>query len=285
MSSREPQGKEVWVEKQLSLKQIALRAATSIGGPRSRYTDNQDVVLVCVDEKRLRAVVVDGAGSTTTGRLAATVCAETAQDLSLSLEQSYLQADKQICLQTRTDKIFDPKTSGYGAVVGCDVDLQTGVTQIVYWGDCRAVLLRENAVMSEGTTVPQNVLHDRMLAGELTAEAYYASEEPSYLSGGLGFSDLPGIRPPVVQSFIPQMGDVLVLGSDGVWDQLSDYELLQLWLQSGKDLNAFDQAVRALVFERNNATRPFELAIEAGRSTYFCPDAADNVSLVILQWT
>jgi serine/threonine protein phosphatase PrpC len=285
MSSREPQGKEVWAEKQLSLKHVSLRAATSIGGPRSRYTDNQDVVLVCTDEKRLRAVVVDGAGSTTTGRLAATICAETAKDLSFSLEQAYLQADTQICLQTRTDKAFDPKTSGYGAVVGIDVDFQTGTAQIVYWGDCRAVLLRSNAVNGEGATVPQNVLHDRVVAGELTLEAYFASEEPSYLSGGLGFSDLPGIRPPVVQSCVLQVGDVIVLGSDGVWDQLSDYELLQLWLQSGKDLNAFDQAVRALVFERNNATRPFELKIEAGRSTHFCPDAADNVSLIVLQWT
>ena len=285
MSSHEPQGNEVWVEKQLSLKQITLRAATSIGGPRSRYADNQDVVLVCADEKRLRAVVVDGAGSTTTGRLAATICAETTQDLSLSLEQSYLQADTQICLQTRTDKAFDPKTSGYGAVVGIDVDFHTGAAQIVCWGDCRAVLLRSSAVNGEGTTVPQNVLHDRVVAGELRLEEYYASEDPSYLSGGLGFSDLPGIRPPVVQSFMPQMGDVLVLGSDGVWDQLSDYELLQLWLKNEKDLTAFNLAVQALVLERNNATVPFELVIEAGRSVHFCPDAADNTSLIVLQWT
>ncbi len=227
-----------------------------------------------------RIVVVDGAGSTETGQRAALICAETSQDLSLPLEQVYLKADEQIRAETRVSNAFDPKTSGYGAVVGMDIDLQTPFVQLAYWGDCRALLLRQGKVDRIATTVPQNVMFDQVLTGDSTLESYYAAEGPSYLSGGLGLSDLPDINPPVGWSFVPEAGDLLILGSDGVWDQISDYEVAELWRKHGQQPEPFFEVLKTFVFSRNNATEPFSLMIGPESSVSFQPDAADNTSLV-----
>lgn len=280
LSSDEAQTKNEWVTKELETSTFSLRAASTIGGPRSRYTDNQDVVCIVEDEKQTRIVVVDGAGSTDTGRRAAIICAETTQDLALSLETAYLKADERIRAETRQSNIFDPKTSGYGAVVGVDIDLQTPSIQLAYWGDCRAVLLRQGNVERIATTVPQNALFDEVLQGRVSLEGYYAAEGPSYLSGGLGLSDLSGINPPVGWSFIPEARDLLLLGSDGVWDQISDYEVAELWNAHAEQSETFFTALKAFIFARNNATEPFSLRIGADRAVEFLPEAADNTSIV-----
>lgn len=279
-SDTAPCKQNAWATFSLTKKNALIHLATHAGGPKSRYADNQDVVFFIAREEKLRFGIADGAGSTSNGQRAAAIYVDMACNQDLSLTDTFIKADEQIRSETRIHGVFDSKTSGYGAALCCEW-VASDQLRIGAWGDCRALLVRAGKVVNKKTTIPQNVLFANYQARKITLADYYRAENPSHLTGGIGLSDLKNILKPNIYSLSINPGDFLVIGSDGLWDIVTDFEITRL-ASSATDGQHLHQTLCELAFQRNNATKPIKLQLDQTSSVSFLPDSGDNLSIGII---
>ena len=83
-------------------------------------------------------------------------------------------------------------------------------------------------------------------------------------------------------------GDVLVIGTDGVWDNLHDSEVAAA-VQAGVDSNgapaAIARAVAAAAFERSTLKRgstPYSLAASEAHDLVFSGGKRDDISVIVM---
>ena len=269
-----------WTATSFANNHAIVHLATHLGGPRSRYSNNQDVVFLIAQEEKLRFGIADGAGSTSSGQRAAAIYADMACDHDLSLAKTFFQADQQIRLETRTDGVFDSNTSGYGAALCCEWVTPDRI-RIGTWGDCRALLVRAGNIVNKKMTAPQNALFADYQAGKTTLADYYRAEGPSYLTGGIGLGDLENIEEPNIYELSVNPGDLLIIGSDGLWDVVTDFEVLNL-TSSVTDASILTEMLCTLAFQKNNATESIKLELDQTNTVSFLPDGGDNISIGVV---
>ncbi|GAA0579740.1 protein phosphatase 2C domain-containing protein [Paractinoplanes ferrugineus] len=224
-------------------------AAASVTG--NHYDDNYDVLHL--EPGRPLAVVADGMGSgpgsATAGRIAVEVFARTASAAGpAALRQALASAQAEV---RRAAGTLDELT-------GCTLTaFVAGETAwIVQIGDSRAYRLRDGLL--ELLTVDHTIAWLGLLHGWFTADSAEARAARYRLTRYVGH---PADPEPDVLSVLPQPGDVYLLCSDGVADQLS-YERLSQLLGANPDPAA---AVHVML----------EDTLEAG--------GADNATAVVIK--
>lgn len=223
-------------------------STTTYGGPGSKYrTINEDSFFFGINVSRsLIAGVVDGAGGSCFGYLAGKLANEA---LATKLYEgknviaAFASADEHVILNGK---------GGYATGVAIEVDEHLFV-QMAAKGDTRAMTLRDEQLFREGTTVIQSEVAKKIEQGLLPPHAIHTAKGRNIIYSIIGNHNMPLTS----SAFQARPGDVLVLASDGLWDVISDFEILQM--SKNYRGTQLQKALYALAFERNNSTEEFAL--------------------------
>lgn len=226
----------------------SISSSTTYGGPASKYkTINEDSYFYGVSQSlQLFSGVVDGAGGSKHGYLggktANTSLSEVLHHWS-NVERAFEDADRQVLRHAE---------GGYATGVAITMD-QTGFVTLAAKGDARALTLRNNEILQEGTTRIQSLVARKIENGELPPHSIHTAKGKNIIYSVIGNKAMPLYR----TEFQAQRGDQIVLASDGLWDIVSDYEIQCL----GSKLRGLQlqSSLFMLAYERNNSESGFDL--------------------------
>ena len=237
---------------------------TDVGLARERNEDRCGAFTP--EESQTRAergrlfVVVDGMGGHAGGDVAAEI---TVQSLPASyfrgdwlgptetLRRDFVEANSAIERRASTE----PAHRGMGAAaVAAAVIGERAV--VGHLGDCRAYVVREGAIRR--LTTDHTWVEEQVAAGRISAEEAEVHQHRHVLTRALGAE---GEADPTVGETDLDVGDVLVLCSDGLWGVLEDDEIVQV---TGASADATATARRLV-----------DLALEHG--------GPDNISVAVIR--
>ncbi len=270
-------------EVHIQTRQGSVNAITNEGGEHSKYSANEDALAVVALPEQITVVVIDGAGGSGNGRLAATIATAVTERLAREgkgVEDILKSVDK---------TVTENAQAGYACGVIIQIGSKENAREVTlgYSGDSKVMTIRANAKLAEGTTPYQNFAEAMIATGNIKPEEYYTFPMLNTITGGLGGGQLP----PETKKFEGQAGDVMVAASDGFWDNVSEYEILKLWQESSSAAE-FQNKLYALALERNNATQPFtiqhseDIAVEKLLNKVHqgqLKDAGDNVTIAVVE--
>lgn len=191
---------------------------------------NQDRVAYAYRNDALLLVLADGMGGHLHGELAATIAIETFvelfsqhQEATFADPQTFItdtmrEAHKRIMTLPHDNEVGFPGTTCVAAL------LQKGVLYSAHAGDSRLYVLRDNAVLSR--TRDHSMVQQWLDWGILTEEEARVHPRRNQITNCLG-----GIEDMFYAESAPakelQIGDILVLSSDGLWGPFLDDELAE----------------------------------------------------------
>lgn len=230
----------------------SITSSTTYGGPASKYkTINEDSYFFGISQThQLFSGVVDGAGGSKHGYLGGkTANTSLSQVLHhwANIERAFEDADRQVLHHAE---------GGYATGVAITLD-QTGFVSLASKGDARALTLRNNKILQDGTTRIQSLVARKIENGELPAHAIHTAKGKNIIYSVIGNRAMPLYR----TEFQAQRGDQIILASDGLWDIVSDYEIQCL----GSTLHGMQlqSALFMLAYERNNSESGFDLEFDS----------------------
>lgn len=213
---------------------LDLGLVTDRGRTRSSNQDfvgaSQEVAPAQVASKGRLLVVADGFGKEGSGQLASAAAVH-------AVTQAYYASEEPNVDAALLSAVRQANTAAYGATPGLPPDqagttltaavVRNGVVTIAHVGDSRAYLLNAGRLVQ--LTQDHSWAADQMRAGKLTAEQAAQHPKRSNLMRALGIQTTVQVDL-ATQSLSP--GDVLLLCSDGLVDQVSEAEILAA-LRSG----------------------------------------------------
>lgn len=247
---------------------------TNEGGPNSKYSGkNEDSILLQADGARLRVGVIDGAGGSENGRnasiLANAVFMEGGRKFPGHLAEDTSEATKIIQEQS-------PESYAAGVIVEIMDDDSVNIVSV---GDSKAMTIRKGSKLPEGTTKMQNRVQALIDNGIVKPWDYYTHEENNIITSALGHAK--NSKPESI-SFRGEEGDQIILASDGVWDVVTEYEVL--WFAKhfrGKELQ---DKIFELAYARNNTEQPFKIRFDEKREIDMEPlGGGDNISIIVVE--
>ena len=249
-------------------------ASTSIGGPRSKYTHDEDAFAIRSTENELAVAVLDGAGGSGNGALASRIGART------FLETIKQGDDLMDSFDEITDNVLKEGKGGYltGTALHA-VKLPEGTIRInvANSGDTRILTVRGGERFGPGTTTLQNLGQTAIRLGEIEPWEYYNYPMKHIMTGSLGIEEQA--EPPEFRAFDHEEGDVSILASDGLWDVVSEYEVIQLAKKyKGKELH---EKLFELAFERNNS-EAFDILHSPDHLVLKRKKLGDNITIVVV---
>lgn len=242
---------------------------------------NQDRVAYAYSNDALLLVLADGMGGHLHGELAATLAVETfvesfGAQSRLADPQSFL-ADTMRHAHERITRIPHDNDKGFPGTTCVAALIQNGN---VYWGfagDSRIYVLRNDAALVKSQD--HSMVRQWVEWGMITAEEARIHPQRNQITNCLGGIDNmfyvePG-EPITLQS-----GDVLLLGSDGLWGPFTDQELTEAFaLRPVAD--ALDSLVmRALERENGHSDNVTGVAVRWGNEE-MAHDTAEPVCHVL----
>ena len=192
---------------------------------------NQDRVAYAYTNEALLLVLADGMGGHMHGELAASLAIDTfAESFGQGTSPRIADPDKFILetMQQAHDRIMslphDNDMGGFPGTTCVAALIQDGKMYSGHAGDSRLYLLRGGKVAAR--TMDHSAVQQWVESGQLTAEEARVHPQRNHITHCLGGIDdvfymEPG-KPVVLQS-----GDVLLLGSDGLWGPFTDGELVE----------------------------------------------------------
>lgn len=228
---------------------------------------NQDRVAYAYSKEAALLVLADGMGGHLHGELAAGQAIETFMDAFARLGQSHIDdplrfiSDTMHLAHEHIMKFPHDKDKAFPGTTCVAALIQDGK---MYWGhagDSRLYLLREGAVQAR--TRDHSVVSQWLEWGMISAEEARIHPQRNQITNCLGGTeDMFYMEPggPVEL----QAGDVLLLGSDGLWSPFTDEELAKAFDSRpvGKVLD--DLVVRALEREHGRSDNVTGLAMRWG---------------------
>lgn len=261
--------------------QAQLITTTTYGGPGSKYKNiNEDSYFFGINKEfHFIAGVIDGSGGSKYGYLGGKLANEAlAYQLhkGIGIDRSFETADEYVVTQGK---------GGYATGVAVEIDENLKV-QMGSKGDSRALTIRDGHLLKEGTTRIQSIVARKIEQGKLPAHAIHTASKKNVIYSIIGNRCLPLCQ----REFQGQADDMIILGSDGLWDVVSDYEALEMAkLLNGHQLQT---ALYLLAFQRNNSRSEFQLEFNAGQSHLIRPLFAnggkcrgDNITVQVIQLT
>jgi len=223
--------------------------------------DNEDNYLV--SPERGLFVVADGMGGHVGGQVASTIAIQTIdQYLALPqsdavkpgelLQQALYKANSEIYHRAQTQQFY-----GMGTTLTAALFCQN-ILHIAHIGDSRAYLLRGQSITL--LTQDHSLVNELFQSGSLTLEEAQNHPQRNILTRALGTKEQPQAD---LFSVPVQSGDMLLLCTDGLYNQVQAEEILQV--VSGTETD-FKTIVKKLV----------NLALERGGN--------DNITVVLVQY-
>lgn len=268
-------------ERELHLKTPLgeIHGRSDCGGAGSKYKEeNQDAMLAGVSSgKKLFALVVDGAGGSHDPLFAVRdVLAQASADLSADVDvHEILSKEYERLIELQKGKKGEEKS--YACAVALQLD-ENGKVMLVWSGDSRAVTVRRDAVLLEGSTTMQNEVAKLIKQGLVPPENYYTHPFNHLIKGALGLRK----EKPEFITFQAEDKDQIILASDGLWDVVSEFEVVELSEKyRGSELQ---REIFKLAHKRNNSTKPFTIVHAPGVEVEMQPkfDHGDNITVVVV---
>lgn len=228
---------------------------------------NQDRVAYAYSSDALLLVLADGMGGHLHGELAAGQAIETFVDAFARLGQSHIAdplrfiSDTMRLAHERIMKFPHDKDKAFPGTTCVAALIQDGK---LYWGhagDSRLYLLRDGAVQAK--TRDHSMVNQWLEWGMISAEEARIHPQRNQITNCLGgVEDMFYMEPggPVAL----QSGDVLLLGSDGLWSPFTDDELARAFAASSVTDVLDSLVVRALERERGHSDNVTGLAMRWG---------------------
>jgi len=226
---------------------------------------NQDRVAYAYSNNALLLVLADGMGGHLHGELAATLAVETfvesfGAQSRLADPQAFL-ADTMRHAHERISRIPHDNDKGFPGTTCVAALIQDGN---VYWGfagDSRIYVLRNDAALVKSQD--HSIVRQWVEWGMITAEEARIHPQRNQITNCLGGIDNmfyvePG-EPITLQS-----GDVLLLGSDGLWGPFTDQELAEAFALKPVADALDDLIVRALEREDGHSDNVTGVAVRWG---------------------
>jgi serine/threonine protein phosphatase PrpC len=259
---------------------FSIHQASNIGNRRF----NQDRVAYAYTNDALLLVLADGMGGHLHGELAAGLTIETFVESFGRHAQPRIADPNEFLLGTmryahqRIMKFpHDKDMGGFPGTTCVAVLIQDGK---MYWGhagDSRLYLLRDGAVLAR--TNDHSVVQQWVESGKLSADEARVHPQRNHITNCLGgiedvFYMEPG-EPVALRS-----GDVLLLGSDGLWGPFTDWKLVEAFA-SGPVADGLDDLIAsALKREDGHSDNVTGVAVRWGNSEA-AHDTAEPVSHVL----
>ncbi|MDO8291679.1 MAG: protein phosphatase 2C domain-containing protein [Gallionella sp.] len=209
---------------------FSIHQASHIGN--RRY--NQDRVAYAYSSEALLLVLADGMGGHLHGELAASMAIETfAESFGRYAQPRIADPDEFISSTMRHahERIMKlPHDMDMGGFPGTTCVAVLVQDDRMYWGhagDSRLYLLRDGAVMAR--TRDHSIVQQWFEQGVISAEQVRGHPQRNQITnclGGIGDAFRMEHGKPVAL----QSGDVLLLGSDGLWGPFSDQELVESFI-------------------------------------------------------
>lgn len=228
---------------------------------------NQDRVAYAYRNDVLLLVLADGMGGHLHGELAAGLAIQTFLELFAQHEapkftdpQAFLteamrQAHRRIMQLPHDKDVGFPGTTCVVAV------LQDGKIYAAHAGDSRLYLLRDNAVLTR--TRDHSMVQQWFDWGVISEEEARVHPRRNQITNCLGgIEDLFYVESAAVMEM--QQGDVLLLGSDGLWGPFTDQELAESFVLLPLAKSLDNLLVRALERESGHADNITGLAVAWG---------------------
>jgi serine/threonine protein phosphatase PrpC len=243
---------------------FSIHQASHIGNRRF----NQDRVAYVFSNDTLLLVLADGMGGHTHGELAASIAIDTFIESFERANQPRIEdPDKFIlvCMQNAHDRIMelsqDGLTGGFPGTTCVAALIQDGKMHWGHAGDSRLYLLRDGQIAVK--TIDHSVVQHWVESGQITAEEARVHPQRNHITHCLGgIEDVFYMEHGVPVAL--QSGDVLLLGSDGLWGPFTDQELVQAF-SSGSVADVLDELIAtALVREEGHSDNVTGLAMRWG---------------------
>jgi len=259
--------------------QAKVVSTTTYGGPGSKYKKiNEDSYFFGMNTRHsLISGVIDGSGGSKSGYLGGKMANE-ALSLTLrngdTLRSAFSEADRNVIQYAK---------GGYAAGVAVEVqgDLKTFLASK---GDAKALTLRDGEILKDGTSIIHSKVAYQIDKGQLPAHAIHTSNRKNVIYSVIGNRRLPLHQ----SSFQGESGDMIIMATDGLWDVVTDYEILQLSAYcNAKDLQ---KAIYDLALERNNSRKPFSIQFSEKETHVISPlffegevAKGDNITVQIIE--
>ena len=246
-------------------------SATSYGGPRSKYRINEDSYFTGATKNgALIAGVIDGAGGSLSGYLASLYANERLSEMLMKgngVFDAFMEAHA---------LIRERACGAYASAAVIQIDKLLNVF-LGSKGDSKAMTLRHGKIFREGTTRMENLVSERVEQGLIRPGDFYNSPEKNIITGAIGY----GHGLPLQTAFRAMPGDRIILASDGVWDVVSEFEILRAAQEkTGMEL---EETLFDLAYARNNAQKPFIIRMSPENEVLTEPPrAADNITIQII---
>ncbi len=195
---------------------------------------NQDRVAYAYSNEALLLVLADGMGGHLHGELAASLTIETFVETFGRLAHSHIADPDGFISNTMRhahERIMKlPHDRDMGGFPGTTCVAVLVQDDMMYWGhagDSRLYLLRDGAVMvrSRDHSIVQHWFEQGMISAE-QARSHPQRNQITHCLGGIGEDFRMELGKPVAM----QPGDVLLLGSDGLWGPFSDQEIVESFI-------------------------------------------------------
>ena len=229
---------------------FSIHQASHIGNRRF----NQDRVAYVISNDALLLVLADGMGGHLHGELAASLAIDTFVESFGKVVQSRIADPDEFilkCMQHAHERImglsYDNGMGGFPGTTCVAALIQDGR---VYWGhagDSRFYLMRDGKVSAR--TIDHSAVQQWVDSGQLTPEEARVHPQRNHITHCLGGIDdvfyMEHGVPAVLQS-----GDLLLLGSDGLWGPFSDTELVEAF-SAGSVADVLDDLIETAVRREN----------------------------------
>ncbi|WP_455199773.1 PP2C family protein-serine/threonine phosphatase [Kaarinaea lacus] len=227
---------------------------------------NQDRMGVVETRHAILLVLADGLGGHAGGDLAA----ETVVNCAIRLFKSVTQPIRNprafindIILRAQRDVLelaaaSSPPLQAKSTCVVCIV--QDGLAYWGHLGDSRLYVVRNKALLTR--TIDHSRVEELYKRGLITEEEKSTHPDKNLITRCIG-SENQRPQPSISRALPLQLGDVILLCSDGLWSPLTDKEIY-----NGVQKRNFDDAIE-------------DLASEAEETSY---PHSDNISVIALRW-
>lgn len=228
---------------QTTTMKIAARGLTDAGRKRDHNEDS-----FCVDVGLGLLVVADGmgghAGGGTASRLAIQAIEERVrlarsqnhqEDVSgageerFELRHALVETVREACHSIFKQAQSDPTLTGMGTTVTA-VQVEDGTAFVAHVGDSRCYLTRCERIYQ--VTEDHSLVNEQLKAGAITAEEARNSRFKNIITRSVGFEENVQVD---AASLVLEVGDHLVICSDGLSNLVHDEEIRDLVLQVGVD--------------------------------------------------
>lgn len=258
---------------------------TNHGGTHSKYrTENQDCLFLGMDDTRsvLCAGVVDGAGGTAGARLTSRMASGMLLDRltgGMQMVNAFAHANG---LVTWRNTQLRQDGAATAAVIRVSRD---GALEIGAIGDAKIMTFRRRRILRPLCTREQNFarrVYDQTDFPWMYFNHPLLSSITAYLGGSARNEQSES---GVFLNGIACRRDLLVLGSDGLWDNVTEYEAWQIVRQHGRDSRALCDALFTLAMSRNNSGCKLVTAHWDQHREINLRPARDNLTIVVVLLT